>query len=52
MFQTHLVIPSDDRAFLVEADSSVLRYRSGSLQMRNDDKWHPVCVYQQRVFPC
>jgi len=46
-----LVFPSDDRAFLVEADSS--GYATGAVlsQMRNDDKWHPVAYISKSLSP-
>jgi len=46
-----LVFPSDDRAFLVEADSS--GYATGAVlsQMRDDDKWHPVAYISKSLSP-
>jgi len=46
-----LVFPTEDRAFLVEADSS--SYATGAVlsQMREDDKWHPVAYISKSLSP-
>jgi len=46
-----LVFPTEDRAFLVEADSS--GYATGAVlsQMCEDDKWHPVVYISKSLSP-
>ena len=46
-----LVFPTEDRAFLVEADSS--GYATGAVlsQMRDDNKWHPVAYISKSLSP-